>query len=62
MSYTEDVKRWSEARKASGTSQKEISERSGISQQMVSAFENGKKRSFPLYFYYKDNFGGNTNG
>jgi transcriptional regulator with XRE-family HTH domain len=58
MSYSEDVKKWSEARKASGVSQKEISEKSGISQQMISDFEKGKKRSFPLYFYYKDNFGG----
>lgn len=58
MSYIEDVKKWSEVRKASGISQKDVSEKSGVSQQMVSDFEALKKRSFPLYFFYKDNFGG----
>ena len=56
MDYENDVKLWVDIRKAMGITQKEISERSGLSQQMVSDFESLKKKSFVLYFFYKNNF------
>lgn len=59
--YTEDVTLWVKNRMSSGVSQQQVSEDTGLSQQMVSAFEKLQKRSFPLYFYYKQNFGGEKN-
>lgn len=59
--YNEDVSLWVRNRIASGVTQQQISEDTGLSQQMISAFEKLQKRSFPLYYYYKHKFGGEKN-
>lgn len=56
MDYEDDVKKYVERRKAYGLTQADISKDSGLSQQMVSDFESLKKKSFPLYFYYRLHF------
>ena len=56
MDYEDDVKKYVERRKAYGFTQADISKDSGLSQQMVSDFESLKKKSFPLYFYYRLHF------
>lgn len=57
MDYENDVKLWVEIRKAQGYTQTKISELTGLSQQMVSDFESLRKKSFVLYFFYKNSFG-----
>ena len=59
--YKEEVSLWVKNRMSSGVSQQQISRETGLSQQMVSAFEKLQKKSFPLYFYYKQKFGGLEN-
>lgn len=56
MDYEDDVKKYVERRKTYGLTQADISKDSGLSQQMVSDFESLKKKSFPLYFYYRLHF------
>ena len=57
MDYENEVKAWTEMRKKLGITQEEISTQTKMSQQMVSAFESLKRKSFPLYFYYRVHFG-----
>lgn len=59
--YNEEVSLWVRNRISSGVTQKQISEETGLSQQMISAFERLQKKSFPLYFYYGLKFGGEKN-
>lgn len=58
IDYENKMKEWIQKRKDSGISQKEMAERLGTSDSMISYIESFKRRSFAAYFGYKRVLGG----
>lgn len=58
IDYENKMKEWIQKRKESGITQKELAEKFGVSDAMISYIESFKRRSFGAYYAYKNMFGG----
>lgn len=58
IDYDNKMKEWIQKRKDSGMTQKELADKLGTSDSMISYIESFKRRSFAAYYGYKSLFGG----
>ena len=58
IDYDNKMKEWIQKRKDSGMTQKELADKLGTSDSMISYIESFKRRSFAAYYVYKNLFGG----
>ena len=58
IDYENKMREWIQKRKDSGMSQKEVADKLGTSDSMISYIESFKRRSFAAYYAYKNLFGG----
>lgn len=58
IDYENKMKEWIQKRKESGMTQKEVAEKLGTSNSMISYIESFKRRSYAAFYAYKYMFGG----
>ena len=58
IDYENKMREWIQKRKESGMTQKELADKLGTSDSMISYIESFKRRSYAAYYAYKNLFGG----